>query len=245
MRSISSKDEFKTYIKNMLGDEYQCIELSDTQLENIIEMTIQKYSEFAYDGLKHRVYIQPIEIDTQDYILGDDSGEPSIFSVIGLIQESKLTSVFNYNIGADGTMFYHNLFNRSNQYRFLDYEIQGSYLEMYQKIYMKKKSWSWDEPSQTLHLFEKPTQNENVAIDLYQYHDSDVGLYNKIWVKLYATAYAQLTWGRNFQKLNGIQLPGGASVNFEFIISEAKEEITKLEEQLDEKYSAPGRFFVG
>lgn len=244
-RTITSKGMFKDYIKTMLGEEFQCIELSDKQIESVIDLTIQKYVEFAYDGLKHRIYIMPITTGIQDYRIGDETGEPKVFSVLNIIQETKTTSAFRYNIGGDGTMFYHNLFNRANQYRFLDYEIHGSYLEMYQKIYMEKRSWDWNEPSQTLHLFEIPTEDANIALDIYQYHENDIGIYNKTWVKEYATAYAQLTWGRNFQKLNGIQLPGGASVNFDFIISEAKEEMAKLEEQLNETYSAPSMFYVG
>lgn len=243
-RYITSKNNFIDYIKTELGEEYNCLELSAKQLDNIVNDTIQLWCENAYGGLLKRIYVLPIVSGTSDYVIGDDSDEPDIFSIYNIIEESRLNSLLLTPRLDGSTMLIQNLYNHSNSYKFLDYEIGGEYLEMYSKIYMPKTSYTWDEATQTLHLFADPNRDDTLALVVSQKRASDVGLYNETWVKKYAVAQAQLHWGKNLMKHNGVTLPGGASLNFEGIIDDAKSEIEKLETQLEEKYSEPPGFWI-
>lgn len=58
-------------------------------------------------------------------------------------------------------------------------------------------------------------------------------------------AYSRLQWGRNLQKMAGIQLPGGVTLDGSTIVGEADKDIAKLEEEFLLKYQAPDMFFLG
>jgi len=77
----------------------------------------------------------------------------------------------------------------------------------------------------------------------------DPGTYSEVWadryLRDYATALVKKQWGQNLIKLSGISLPGGVTLDGDKINSEAKEEITKLEEDIQSKYSLPPEFIVG
>ena len=56
------------------------------------------------------------------------------------------------------------------------------------------------------------------------------------WLRDYSVALAKIQWGSNLIKYNGVQLPGGVTLNGETILAEGKEEKAKAEEDLEGKY---------
>ena len=52
-------------------------------------------------------------------------------------------------------------------------------------------------------------------------------------------------WGANLSKFEGMQLPGGVTLNGRIIYEEATQEILRLEEQVRLNYELPVDFFVG
>ena len=54
------------------------------------------------------------------------------------------------------------------------------------------------------------------AVDPTQFTD----VYNDIWLKRYVSALIQRQWGANLIKFQGAQLPGGITMNGEFIYNE-------------------------
>jgi hypothetical protein len=52
-------------------------------------------------------------------------------------------------------------------------------------------------------------------------------------------------WGANLIKFEGLQLPGGVTLNGRQLYDDAINDIEKLEEAWDSKYSLPVDFFVG
>ena len=60
----------------------------------------------------------------------------------------------------------------------------------------------------------------------------DQGVYNVRWVKDYATALTKELWGEILAKHQGMQLPGGVTIDGERLINEAKQEILDLRQEL-------------
>ena len=79
------------------------------------------------------------------------------------------------------------------------------------------------------------------AVDPTQFND----VYNDIWLKRYVTALVQRQWGANLIKFQGAQLPGGITMNGEFIYNEGKEKIIKLEEEMLSQYETPPLDMIG
>ena len=72
---------------------------------------------------------------------------------------------------------------------------------------------------------------------------SDV--FNDRFLKKYATALIKLQWGNNLSKFAGIQMPGGVTLDGVRIMTEAREEIEKLEEEMQVINVLPGEIMMG
>ena len=70
-------------------------------------------------------------------------------------------------------------------------------------------------------------------------------VYNDMFLKRYLTALIKRQWGINIKKFDGMQLPGGVTMNGQQIYDEANEEIQKIEEEVQLKYEMPPAFYVG
>ena len=70
-------------------------------------------------------------------------------------------------------------------------------------------------------------------------------VYNDMFLKKYATALIKQQWGSNLKKFTGVTLPGGISLDGQTIFTEATEEITKIEEEMNMKYELPPDGIIG
>jgi hypothetical protein len=72
---------------------------------------------------------------------------------------------------------------------------------------------------------------------------SDV--WNDRFLKKYATALIKLQWGNNLSKFSGIQMPGGVTLDGVRIATEAREEIAKIEEEMQQYNVLPNDMIIG
>ena len=70
-------------------------------------------------------------------------------------------------------------------------------------------------------------------------------IYNDIFLKKYTIALFKKQWGQNLIKFEGMQLPGGATLNGRQIYDDGNNELEKLDEELQMKYQTPDNFYVG
>lgn len=70
-------------------------------------------------------------------------------------------------------------------------------------------------------------------------------VYNDMFLKRYLTALIKKQWGNNLSKFEGMQLPGGVTLNSTRIMEEATSEIKEIEEEMQLKYEMPPNFMVG
>ena len=86
-----------------------------------------------------------------------------------------------------------------------------------------------------------------IIIEAYRSLDPDTytDVYNDGFLKRYATALIKRQWGVNLKKFEGVQLPGGVTLNGQKIFDEAMEEIKELKEEVKSTYELPVDFFTG
>lgn len=60
----------------------------------------------------------------------------------------------------------------------------------------------------------------------------------------YATALVKKQWGQNLMKFEGVQMPGGITLNGRAIYDEGEREAQELEEQIQMRYELPPDFIV-
>ena len=70
-------------------------------------------------------------------------------------------------------------------------------------------------------------------------------IYNQLWIKDYTTAKIKKQWGQNLTKFNGVQMPGGVTLNGEMIYNDAVEELKILDEQLRTTWETPPLDMIG
>ena len=70
-------------------------------------------------------------------------------------------------------------------------------------------------------------------------------LYNDIFLKKYTTALFKKQWGMNLMKYEGMQLPGGMTLNGRQIYDDGNAEVEKLDEEMQMRYQLPDNFYVG
>ena len=73
--------------------------------------------------------------------------------------------------------------------------------------------------------------------------------YSDVWsdrfLKRYTTALIKLQWGNNLSKFSGIQMPGGVTLDGVRIMTEAREELEKLEEEIHIINILPSEIMMG
>ena len=77
-------------------------------------------------------------------------------------------------------------------------------------------------------------EDDYLIIECYRKLDPETytDLYNDMHLKRYATALIKKQWGQNLSKFGEVQLLGGVTMNGEQIYTQAQEEVTRLEEQI-------------
>ena len=75
--------------------------------------------------------------------------------------------------------------------------------------------------------------------------ESNIDVWNDRFLKRYATALIKKQWGTNLKKFEGIQMPGGVTLNGQKIYDEAVDEIKELEEDLINTNVLPSDMFMG
>jgi len=86
-----------------------------------------------------------------------------------------------------------------------------------------------------------------IVVEAYSIVDPNT--YTDVWkdrfLQNYATAKIKYQWGSNLTKFNGMSLPGGVQFNGEQILTDAREEIQRLEEEMSNSYSLPSVDMIG
>lgn len=91
------------------------------------------------------------------------------------------------------------------------------------------------------------TEGEYIIVEAYKILDPNTwtDVYNDRFLKRYATALIKRQWGANLKKFEGIQMPGGVTLNGQKIYDEAVEEIRYLETEMQSTYVEPPNFMMG
>ena len=74
---------------------------------------------------------------------------------------------------------------------------------------------------------------------------TNTSIWSDMWLLDYGTALIKQQWGQNLLKFEGMQLPGGVTLNGRQIYDDATAEIQQLRENIRMEHEMPADFFVG
>lgn len=91
------------------------------------------------------------------------------------------------------------------------------------------------------------TAGDYMIVEAYRILDPSTftDVYNDMFLKKYATALIKKQWGTNLKKFEGVQMPGGVTLNGQKIYDEAVDELEQLKQEVQNTFQLPVDFFVG
>jgi hypothetical protein len=243
--SITSRNGLKQYALRALGAPVVQINVADEQLEDRIDEAIQYFHLYHYEGIE-RMYLSyqltQIDVDNKyitlpDYLYG-------------------VKSVIPFRQGSSSA----NLFDVQYQLRLNDlYELTNTSMVYYSMVMQHMRSldlilngfpqFEFNRLGNKLYLEvnkSKLVPDNYIIIEGYRALDPEenVKMYGEQWMKEYVTALFKRQWATNLKKYQGMQLPGGVTIDGQSMYLEATQEIQQLEDDLRDK-SSPLGFIMG
>jgi hypothetical protein len=246
--AITTRQGLIDYCLRRLGAPVTEINVDDDQISDRIDDAIEFFQEYHFDGVE-KVFLKHT-------ITQDDINNEYIAVADPVISVLRVLPIPNFNAFQTG------FFNEEYQMRLAD-------LENFQSSTMINWAMSQTNFSLVEHLFSvQPTllfnrkQNKMfletdwankfsvgtiLIVEAYRALDPTTyaEVYNDMFIKKYATALIKQQWGSNLKKFTGVTLPGGISLDGQTIFTEATEEITKMEEEMNLKYELPPDGMIG
>ena len=252
--AITSKTLLKDYCLRRLGHPVIEINVDEEQCDDRVNDALEFFAEYHFDGvekvfLKHAVTQDDI---TNGWIPMGDPADPVGGPVISV---RRVLPIANFNAFQTG------FFNEEFQMRIQDLNtFSGSSLinwqmslqnfSMVDHLFTVQPTVLFNRKQDKLYLetdwANKFTVGDFLIIEAYRVLDPTQypEVYNDLFLKKYCTALIKRQWGENLKKFEGVQLPGGVTLNGKTIYDEAVDEITKIEEEMNLKWELPPDGFI-
>lgn len=244
----STRQELIEYCLRSLGAPVLEINVDDDQIQDRIDEAIQFYQDYHSDAViqnyrKHIVTVSDVSnryIEIPENFLSisrilplrtSGGGADAIFDINWHV---ALDTVFNMNHGG-----------------LISYDMTQSYLTTLNMMFSGATPTKFNRHMNRLFIEAdwgtEIKEGDTILADGYETVDpnSYPDVYNDWFLKRYATQLIKRQWATNLSKFEGMQLPGGVTINSSKIYDEAIQEIQKLEEEMEMKHSLPVNFFVG
>jgi hypothetical protein len=127
----------------------------------------------------------------------------------------------------------------------VSYMMSLQYLEMVKQMFTVKMRMQFLEQERKVRFSPAPPRDGFIVIGVWA-RVSEEWMYEHMWVRRYACALAKKQIAYNGKLYKDAVFPGGVTIDWDFYLAEAKEEIKDLEEQIrDNSFNTPTDFFVG
>ena len=243
----ASREELKDFCLRQLGYPVIQVNVDDVQVEDSIDLALQYWHEFHFDGtertyLKHQ--ITQLNKDTGYVQLGDDViGAVRIFPIGGTNQSMSFFDL-RYQLRLN------DLWDLSST-SFVNYSLTMQHLRTLDMLFSGETPIRFNKVNNRLYIDQTWASDvdigEWIIVEGMIIVDKDA--YTKAWndrmLKKLATAYVKKQWGQNMKKFKGMQLPGGITMDGQTIFDEAVAELSSAEQEIREIYQAPPVFLVG
>jgi hypothetical protein len=241
----TSRATLVDYCLRNLGAPVLDINVDDDQVEDRVDEALQKYRDYHMDG-QRRVYlpllVTPTVVTNKYFSLTDE-----VISVTRVLPISS--SYAAVNMFSMKYQMYLNDFYALYKAESLQYFVQmQQYLSEVDALLNGIQPIQYQRHGNKLFIdtsFSELQVGQYIMAEAYVSLEDTPEMYNDSWLKRYTTALIKRQWGTNLSKFDGMQLPGGVTINASKILEEANSEIEALEQSLLDSYSLPPDFCVG
>jgi len=249
MAQPNSRKTLKEYCLRKLGAPVIQINVDYDQIEDCIDDAIQMFENFHMDGTK-RIYLKHLVTATDVTNKYIPVPEQVIYVKQLLPFNTSALGVGSGLFDAKYQIHMNDIYNLNGFVGSLSYYKQiGQYLETLDMVLTGVPQISFQRYENRIYIHGEWWDNEikegdYLVAEVYQTVDV-AGIYNNAFLKEYTTALIKEIWGRNLSKFEGVQLPGGVTLNGREILSEAREDLERIKEQMRLGSEMPVDFFIG
>jgi hypothetical protein len=256
MATITSRSAFKDYCLRRLGFPVIEINVDDDQVEDRIDDALQYWQDYHFDGLQKVYYVKAIlQSDVNQRYLDLSTATDSSNNATQIVGVTRIFPLYD----SQATI---NMFDLRYQLRlnelydftsasYINYTMTQQHLRMLEQQFTGEVPIRFQRHTQRLYIdwaWGSSQAPAGTVVVAECYATIDPAIYtqawNDRWLKEYATALIKRSWGNNLKKFNGIQLPGGVTLNGDKIYQEATDEINALHAEIGDKYGAPLEFLL-
>ena len=146
-------------------------------------------------------------------------------------------------------IFLNDVYNFSSV-ELLNYTMVKSYLETIQFLISPDKKVRFNKRGNRLYIdmdWASQTAGDYLVIDCYRLLDPSTysEVYNDSFLKKYLTSLIKRQWGQNLIKFQGVQLPGGTTLNGRQLYDDANAELAALQQRMSFDYELPPLDMIG
>lgn len=247
MAQPTTREEFKDYILRKMGAPVIEINVAEEQVDDRVDEAMSFWNDYHYNGsqlvyIKHQLTAEDV---TNKYITLPDKllGISKVFDINSSV--SSGSGMFNVQY-----QFALNNVTDISSYGMQNYYMTMQHLEMMQEILVGKPLIRYNKHINRLYIDVNSAslvEGQYIIIEAYDLIDpttySDV--WSDRWLQNYATILVREQWGLNLTKFTGMQLVGGVSFNGENILSEARADRERVEEDAIQSLQPLTYNFIG
>ena len=269
----TTKATLKSYCLRALGFGVIDINVSDDQADDRLDEALQYFAQYHYDGIE-RMYLKHLitsdEVTRARSDASTTATDTADSSITATWKEGKnfipvpsavvsVVQVFPFtDTGAGSNMFdiryqlrLNDLFDFSST-SVIQYQMTMDNIDLLEHILVGETPIRFNQHQNRLYI-DMDWENDVTAdvdyliIECYRKLDPTTytDIYDDIYLKRYATTLLKKQWGANLSKFNGVTMLGGVTMNGETLYSQAIEEQTKLEEEIQLAFELPINYMIG
>ena len=247
MAQPTTRQQFAEWCLRKLGKPVIEINVDDDQAQDRIDEALSYYWYYHFDGSERTFFKHQITADdkTNQYITVPEN-------VIGVINLSPVGSNITASTGMFNVQYQ---FVLNNIHDMVNYNLTNYFMSMQNLQFMEELLVGMQPIRYNRHVnrlfidtdWDRLVEGEYVVAECYKVIDPNTysDVFKDRWLQNYATAKIKYQWGSNLTKFNGMTLPGNIQFNGEQILNDARDEITRLEEEMISSYSLPVIDMIG
>lgn len=248
--AVNSRQTLIEYCLRTLGDPVIEINVDPDQLEDRVDEALEYFREYNSDAtlktyLKHQVTADDI---SNGYIpLSTDILIVSMLFPItgGSVQKGFFDIKYQLHLNDIANM-------QTYMGDLAYYEQMQQYLSLIDMKLNGHPRVQFSQHQNRLYIFGDfedgdIQEGDYLVAEVYQLinPDTHTSVWNDKFLKEYTTALIKRQWGANLIKFEGMQLPGGVTLNGRQIYEDAVTDIERLREEVRLEHEMPTDFFMG
>lgn len=243
----TTRAEFKAYCLRKLGSPVIEINVDDDQVDDRIDESLRYYWDYHFDGTEKIYYKHQVteQDKTNKYITLPENiiGAVRIFPIADPIVRSDDLFNIRYQIALN------DLYTLTSV-SMVPYYMTMEHLALISELLVGQQPIRYQRHKDRLYAdmdWDKINVGEYLLVEAYEVIDPDTWpeVWGDRWLQNYCTAKIKYQWGSNLTKFTGMSLPGGVQFNGEKILTDAQEEIAKMEQEMITSYSLPVSDMIG